>query len=183
MKKDMLKKYAAIVVVVGGLMFGGTQAHAVSQNAFSSSFSQKLTIVTQLMSIMKEYPEFEDVIKPIVEEHLAGLFANLDTEYKNYGQEKKAEVHAKKEIKKDHLASTAYTLAGLEEIEVKPYENIDGKWQIDIEFDGDKEYTLYVYDVADEDELVEKIVTTIKEKFGFKISESDVRSVLDIDED
>ena len=181
----MLKKYALIAVVFTGLLFGGSQVFAESNNS-EAVFSQRLGIITQLMSIMEKYPEFEDIIQPFIAQHLESIFADMDS-YKNRGQQQKAAVkernELRKEIKKDYSDQSDYSANDIDELEAEPYENIDGKWEVKVEFDNDREYTLYVYDVDNEDELVEKIANALEEKFGFEISESDVDDILKIDDD
>jgi acyl carrier protein len=185
MKKN-LKKYTIISFVFVGLLFTSGKAYAENNTNFGQTYNARLGIITQLMQIAEKYPQFSDVINPFIEEHLESIFADMDS-YKNRGQQQKAAVkernELRKEIKKDYSEQSDYSANDIDELEAEPYENVDGKWKVKVEFDNDREYTLYVYDVDDEDELVSKIVNALKEKFGFEISESDVDDILKIDDD
>jgi len=75
-----------------------------------------------------------------------------------------------------------FSISDIEELEAEPFQQIEGKWQVEAEI-GDKEFTFYVYEIDNEEELVGEIADELDSRFGLDISDTQVKSLLEIDED
>lgn len=183
---NIIKKYTLVFITAGIITFSGASlAAAESQTNNAAQLAQRLTLITQLMDIMDRYPEFKPLIEPYVNEALASMFSSLEdtkVEKKEYKAAIKDEkVTAKKVSKKPKKYDANPTQLGdIEEIEASPYENVEGKWVIDIET-SNKEYRIYVYDVENDDDLVEKVADKINTQFNAEISVTEVESIIDIE--
>lgn len=177
-------------IVFAGLLFGGI-SHVEAKSFDSASFERRINVIVNLMNLMTQFPEFENRIKPIVSEHLEQLFADLANEEKTRGTEavknKKEKNTPAKEYKKakkqDNYEQKKYAFEDITELEAEPYENIEGKWQVDIEFNDEKKRRVYVYNIDDTNELMSNIADKIDVEFGIDISNDEVAEILEFDED
>ncbi|MCI5050890.1 MAG: hypothetical protein MRY57_01120 [Candidatus Pacebacteria bacterium] len=185
-----LQKTVITALVFMGLLAGGFTAHAESKT--NVSFTTQLSVVTQLLSVMETYPEFAEVFKPLLDDAIEKLIASIGTsatvEKKEYNKtEAKAPVKKYDSNKKtDSYKKDSYYKKDIEEkgdiddIEAEPYESVDGKWKIGLDFENGSELVIYVYDVDSEEELLEKVQTEIKNKFNIDLSIDELESIIDV---
>lgn len=76
-----------------------------------------------------------------------------------------------------------YDFEDIESLETEPFQSIDGKWEVEVEFEGGKEKTFYVYEIEDEEELIGEITDYLNDTYDMDIDDGDVDEILEIDED
>ena len=185
-----IKKYTFISFVLFGMMFAtASPAQAESNNV--SSFYQRLTAITAMMEISKNFPSFAVMLEPIILEHIQSLFSDLDSFDKNDEKDEKYDDKNKYEKDKDKDKhdddddsddndDVEYKVDNITELEAEPYENIDNKWEVEITFGDHKDYTFYVYDIDGENDLIANISDKIEDEFDFEISDGEVADILEI---
>ena len=71
----------------------------------------------------------------------------------------------------------------LESIEAERYEQIDGKWEVEAEFEDASDYDFYVYNIDDKEELVEEITDALNAKFDLGLDNEETEDLLEIDDE
>lgn len=73
----------------------------------------------------------------------------------------------------------SYEASDVSDINVKRYQQVPKKWQIDAVVAGKSKRT-YVYEVTSENDLIQKVGDAIKKQFGISMTNSELEEVLDI---
>ncbi len=72
----------------------------------------------------------------------------------------------------------------IEEIDAEPYKSIEGKWEVEIEFENpwnhEDEHKFYVYEIDSYDELAGEISDHLGNEFGYVIDKSEVKEFIDL---
>ncbi|MCA9351397.1 hypothetical protein KC929_01295 [Patescibacteria group bacterium] len=154
---NTLKKYAAMTMVIAGMMVAGFAQPASATSVNSSSFNQRLSVIMTMMEMVNQYPDFAEFLKPIIFEALQDLMSDVAL-----SKNEKSDDRFDSEKSDDHDGDI--------EIEVE----IEGnKAKVKVDVDGDKDrFTLAM---TNEDE----IVAYIADKYEWTVEE--VQAIIEFD--
>jgi len=133
------------------------------------SVTEKIDTVYRLIGLTEIYPDLADTMQPVIYDLLTEIIADL-TSRKTIS----VDTDKKTTYKKDEILE----VFDIKSIQAEPYYQIDNKWQVLVKTNSET-YTLYVYEIGSEAELVSEITEAINKKFNLTLDDGDIEDILE----